>query len=717
MQRVVKQVDMDGGKKRSRQYEYNNNCNPVAITDYGNQTTNYAYDCLGQVVEKTDPAGGTTKFAYNDLGRVIRVTKPDNSTVRYEYNAAGRLTRIIRPMGETVIFTYDANGNLKSRTNPSGRRVQYDYDSRNLPVELRYYGPGKGSASRTVRLGYDAAGNLVSYEDGTTSAKYSYNALGRKTGATVEYGSFSLSYSYTYTKDGRKKSLTYPDGTTVEYGYAQGRLSTVHIPGQGDITRSDFTWNRAENSMYPGGSTIKRDLGPFMRHKRITAIDPAGNSVFKRKYTYSSADNLLSRNRLSGNSTFGYDKLDRLVSAKHSNLSDAEYSYDVVGNRLTSADINGTWSYNANNELIGYNGISYEYDDSGKVVAKKMNNQTVRRYRYNTRGRLARVLDGSGNEIASYYYDPFGRRLWKEVNGEKTYFLYSEQGLIGEYAEDGTAVRTYGYRPASKWTADPLFQKTEGAYYWYINDRQGTPKKLISQNGRVVWSAKYKAFGKAHITRQEVRNPLRRAGQYHDNETGISYNWHRYYSPALGRYLQNDPLREGLNLYLYAKNNPYRYVDPRGLCVIKDTYTTTVEFWSIQLTKPRTLQIGLGFTAGSIKGTSKSGGIVIGYNPEYEDVFQFGTYASGGAGLYGGASASINLNVSVSSNERIEDLEGWSGTAGGSGKIPGVPISLGLERSTPVTTADAEPVYSMSAGIGIGMRLGGYGYAKYTKIW
>ena len=277
-----------------------------------------------------------------------------------------------------------------------------------------------------------------------------------------------------------------------------------------------------------------------------------------------------------------YDRLDRLIQANYSDLPDEEYTYDPLGNRLTSADTNGTWRYNANNELLGRDDVAFEYDASGNVVAKKINNQTVMRYEYNARGRLGRVEDGSGEVIAKYSYDPFGRRLWKEVNGERTYFLYSEQGLIGEYEENGTAVRTYGYRPGSEWTADPLFLRTGGSYYWYINDRQGTPKKLVSGNGRVVWSARYEAFGRAQVTRREIRNPLRRAGQYHDQETGLLYNWHRYYSPDTGRYLRTDPLREGLNLYVYARNNPYRYLDPRGLCVVRDfaTLRGQTEFWA-----------------------------------------------------------------------------------------------------------------------------------------
>ena len=38
--------------------------------------------------------------------------------------------------------------------------------------------------------------------------------------------------------------------------------------------------------------------------------------------------------------------------------------------------------------------------------------------------------------LARYGYDPFDRRLWKEANGVRTYFLYADEGLIGEYSAD-----------------------------------------------------------------------------------------------------------------------------------------------------------------------------------------------------------------------------------------------------------------------------------------
>ena len=103
--------------------------------------------------------------------------------------------------------------------------------------------------------------------------------------------------------------------------------------------------------------------------------------------------------------------------------------------------------------------------------------------------------------------------------------------------------------------------------YYYHNDHLGTPQKMTDINGSVVWSADYRPFGQADVTVNTVTNNFRFPGQYEDKETGLHYNWHRYYDPRIGRYLRADPigLIAGVNLFRYCANRPLNLIDPQGL--------------------------------------------------------------------------------------------------------------------------------------------------------
>ena len=111
---------------------------------------------------------------------------------------------------------------------------------------------------------------------------------------------------------------------------------------------------------------------------------------------------------------------------------------------------------------------------------------------------------------------------------------------------------------------------------YYHHDHLDTPIQATDKSGNIVWSAQYNVFGRATITtptatldKPTINSGLRFPGQIEDAETGLYYNWHRYYDPELGRYVTRDPigLAGGVNLYTYVRNNPLRYTDRLGLLV------------------------------------------------------------------------------------------------------------------------------------------------------
>jgi RHS repeat-associated protein len=114
-------------------------------------------------------------------------------------------------------------------------------------------------------------------------------------------------------------------------------------------------------------------------------------------------------------------------------------------------------------------------------------------------------------------------------------------------------------------------------------DPLNTPRLATDAQKQVVWRWEGKAFGDSAPTGSLTVN-LRFAGQYYDAESGLHYNWNRYYDPKVGRYLSPDPKSVGehaedmidstrtgspepadFNPYAYAGNNPLRCTDPTGL--------------------------------------------------------------------------------------------------------------------------------------------------------
>ncbi|MFD4706725.1 RHS repeat domain-containing protein [Gottfriedia sp. NPDC058432] len=109
--------------------------------------------------------------------------------------------------------------------------------------------------------------------------------------------------------------------------------------------------------------------------------------------------------------------------------------------------------------------------------------------------------------------------------------------------------------------------------YFYHYNAHGDVIALTDKNGQVVASYEYDAWGNPLKTEEDTvvnDNPYRYAGYQYDEDTGFYYLIARYYHPTHGVFLSLDPdtgdeddiLTQ--NGYVYANNNPVKFIDPDG---------------------------------------------------------------------------------------------------------------------------------------------------------
>jgi len=311
----------------------------------------------------------------------------------------------------------------------------------------------------------------------------------------------------------------------------------------------------------------RRQAAPLLLVLAVMVSAPARAN---EALTYDANGNVQTRTLPGGTTTFGYDDLDRLTGeagpAKTQNLT-----YDPNGNRTT--DGAGTITYAPNTDRPAtINGVPVSLDAAGNITAARGYT-----YLWNQAGQLKSVRKGS--QLTAYYYDYQGRRTRKVLAGGSqafgtTLYTYDAQNrLTGELDGDGTPLRTYVWRDTV-----PVAIILHGRYgepesvLYLETDHLGTPIAASNMQGTVVWRWESDAFG-ATMPNEDPDGDgflttinLRFPGQYFDKESGLYYNWHRYYDPKLGRYLSPDPigLAGGINPYVYVDNAPTIYVDPTG---------------------------------------------------------------------------------------------------------------------------------------------------------
>ena len=201
---------------------------------------------------------------------------------------------------------------------------------------------------------------------------------------------------------------------------------------------------------------------------------------------------------------------------------------------------------------------------------------------------------------------------------------------------------------------------------------------LIDSEENAVNRYTYDAFGVILTSTETVENPFRYAGYWYDPETGLYYLMARYYNPVNGRFLSEDPARDGYNWYVYCDNNPVIYIDPNGewlhlaIGAVVGAAISGISSAIYQYTAYG--KVDFGKTAIAVVGGAISG-----------------TLAATGAGLVvqiaGNAAISATqsiaeqtYNISKAESEEYDLIEiGWSasvgavaGTVGGSANVSGI---------------------------------------------
>ncbi|WP_261435363.1 RHS repeat domain-containing protein, partial [Serratia ficaria] len=308
---------------------------------------------------------------------------------------------------------------------------------------------------------------------------------------------------------------------------------------------------------------------------------------------------------LRGEVHYGYDAEGRLLQHREpaQGKPGSRLVYDMADNLLGEKGPNSDVETHlplapvADNRLTHWQKLFYRYDAWGNLISRR-NGIYEQHYRYDADNRLiqARGRGPQGEFDAQYHYDALGRRTRKTVSykgkaAQTTRFVWQGYRLLQEQRADGSR-RSWSYDPASPWSPLAALEQAgdsrSAEIYWYHTDLNSAPLEVSDAAGNLRWSGQYDTFGKlqgqtvegaARRNGAQYDQPLRYAGQYQDDESGLHYNLFRYYEPEVGRFTTQDPigLAGGFNLYAYGPN-PLTWIDPFGLSfleIVGDAATTT----------------------------------------------------------------------------------------------------------------------------------------------
>jgi len=421
------------------------------------KTTLFGYDASGNLTSITDPEGNKLEFGYNEMG--WRVWRKDAllRITNYAYDDLGRLTQITYPDGSVVRFSYDGMGNMVQMQDGTGT-TSWSYDGRGLKVQ-------ESKDGFAIVYAYSAAGRLINRTDWTGSgASFGYDEAGRLVSFVDAVGETS----YTYDADGNLVQQVNVNGTVEEISYdAAGQVTEiVHKRSNGQVLGYlSYGYNEdglVSDVIEGDGSVVTYNYDPLFR---LIGEQRVGSYGYQVSYEYDGAGNRLAKIWEGQRTDYIYDAADRLqFYVRHDGIVVA-YDWDANGNMIARAEGNQTteFDYDYDNRLIkivypsgevvqfGYDGLGrrlfrqeggsvrYFYYDGDKIIAEWEGNSwvvhyllglrscghvvsgQVRVYHEDRLGSVRWVTDGSGNLVASYVYEGFGKVVGQSGGGGGPY--------------------------------------------------------------------------------------------------------------------------------------------------------------------------------------------------------------------------------------------------------------------------------------------------------
>jgi RHS repeat-associated protein len=552
-----------GGSSTTSTFTYDSRGRRTSATDQNGKTTSYAYDTADRLTTVTDAASNVTTYSYDTENNLLVITDANNHTTNFTYDAFGRVTQTTFPSSFYESYAYDAIGNLTSKTDRKGQTIQYVYDALNRLTQKSY--PDSTSAAYT----YDLASRIQQVNDPTGTYAFAYDNMGRLIGTTTNYSFLSgttFTNAYTYDLNSNRTGYTAPDGSTNTYTYdTLNRLTTLANSWAGSFSFTYDTLSRRTQMTRPNGVNTNYTYDSLSRLLSVLHQNGA-STIDGASYTLDSAGNRTSKtDQLSSvTSNYTYDSIYELTQVTQAANTTESYTYDPVGNRLSSPTA-ATSNYNASNQLTSNSSATYTYDANGNTTGKTdLTGATT--FSWDFKNQLTGImLPGTGGTV-NFKYDPFGRRIEKVSPSATRIFAYDSDGLIETVDSSGAVMGQY---TLALDIDEPLAERRSSVNSYYEADGLGSISSLTSVSGSVANTYTYDSYGTLTNSTGTLRNPLSYTAREFDNETGIYYYRARYYDQTTGRFLSEDPLgfNADVNSYRYALGSPLMYTDATGLTV------------------------------------------------------------------------------------------------------------------------------------------------------